>query len=252
MKTFLLIILIFSINISWASDKKNPSLLFNEGNEYFESEEYEQAIAAYKSIANDGYHSAELNNNLGTAYFKIGKIAHAVLAFERAILLDPSDKKIKQNLELARSQVDSEIIEIPDFILVRIWRGLSSFLSPLQWILLQIIFAGLLLLSIYKWKFGKTENERLKGFVSSTPITLCLILFILAGFTSDNLAHQKESAILMQSVDLKTGPDARANEIENLPKGIKLKIRDQIDDWYKVQLINKEEGWVEKRVVEII
>jgi len=49
-----------------------------------------------------------------------------------------------------------------------------------------------------------------------------------------------------------SGPDARANEVEALTEGVKLTILDKSDSWYKVNLINKEEGWVPMEKAERI
>ena len=47
-------------------------------------------------------------------------------------------------------------------------------------------------------------------------------------------------------------PDNRSDEIENLSAGVKVKILDTIDDWYKVSLVNKEQGWIKVEAVELI
>lgn len=46
--------------------------------------------------------------------------------------------------------------------------------------------------------------------------------------------------------------DERSEKKENLSEGVKVKIVDQIDNWYKVLLMNKESGWIEQGQIEII
>ncbi|MBN2246694.1 MAG: tetratricopeptide repeat protein, partial [Candidatus Aminicenantes bacterium] len=82
------------------SDQKE--YLFEQGNAFFENQEYTQAIDTYAEIIAMGYESFELYYNLGNAYYKTGDFARAILNYERALRLQPQDEDIRFNLEIAR------------------------------------------------------------------------------------------------------------------------------------------------------
>ena len=224
--------------------QSNDGKLFEKATKLSMEGKHGEAIDIYKSIEDKGLSSATLHYNMGTSYLNQNEIAYAVLYLEKAHLTDPSNSNIKHNLEVARSKVDSDIIEIPDFILLRIWRKCANVFSPMIWFILQILLGLILVFGAYKWKFAQQSQAKLKGFTTMGITMILLFLSIAFGFTSESMAHQKDVAILMKPGDLRSGADDRSEALTYLSEGVKLKIRDKIGDWYKVQLLNKEEGWV--------
>lgn len=68
-----------------------------------EAGDYEQAISFYQAaIENypieDKFHLNETYNNLGTAFYELGKYKDAKKAWEKALVLFPSDRIVKANL----------------------------------------------------------------------------------------------------------------------------------------------------------
>lgn len=70
---------------------------------------YDEAISLYSAMLKEG-ESADIYYNLGNCYYKTDRIAHAVLNYERAFLLDPADADVRFNLELARAKTVDKII----------------------------------------------------------------------------------------------------------------------------------------------
>ena len=85
----------------------------------YTKEDYGKAIELYEGLLNSYGESAEIYYNLGNAYYKANKIAPAVLNYERALLLDPGDKDIRFNLQLAQQKAVDKIEPIGDFFLTR-------------------------------------------------------------------------------------------------------------------------------------
>lgn len=251
MKIFIYTILLFTCSVSF-SQEVNPDQLYAEAVALLEEEAYSEAIEKFKQVEALGLTSSYMHYNQGTAYLKLGDVANSVLYLERAFRSEPSNADIRHNLELARSNIDSEIIEIPDFILVRIWRSIAGLFSPVIWFIIEILLAIGLLFGLYKWKFSKVESTRLKGFVAGLVCLGLLLIAILAGYTSDRMVHHKETGILMVSTDLHMGADERSDAINSLSEGVKVKVIDRIGEWYRVQLINKEEGWLKVNDITLI
>src|SRR5512133_2441774 len=78
---------------------------FNQGVASYSAANYQDALDKWTDLYNTGYRSAKLNYNIANAYFKIRNIPSAILFYERAYLLDPSDEDINYNLQIARTMI---------------------------------------------------------------------------------------------------------------------------------------------------
>jgi tetratricopeptide (TPR) repeat protein len=252
MKQFLLILLIVLFSIEGQAQDAMKKDLFEKANALFEDASYREAIDTYLEIEASGFQSAELYYNLGNAYLKNNELAKSILYLERALVLNPGKDYILKNLEIARKRVDTDIIEIPVFLPIRIWQTFSSGLSPKAWLLTELVLLVLLLWSIYKWRFSEESSKRLKSLWSACMILALLIVAISAGFSSENRMLKSDLAIIKSTIALKSGADERANDLTNLSEGLKVRILDEIAGWYKVQLMNKEEGWIRKTDVYLV
>ena len=70
----------------------------------YTKEDYAKAIELYEGILKSNGESAAVYYNLGNAYYKAGKIAPAILNYERCLLLDPGDSDARFNLQMARQK----------------------------------------------------------------------------------------------------------------------------------------------------
>ena len=67
------------------------SELTDRGDQSYQTEHYSDAIALYlEAMERDGT-SSDLYYNLGNAYYRSGQIADAILSYERALRLDPTN-----------------------------------------------------------------------------------------------------------------------------------------------------------------
>jgi len=94
----------------------NTTQLWEKGNAYYTTGDYQQAISNYEQILSSGFESAKLYFNLGNAYYKAGNINHAILNFERAKVLDPNDENIEFNIKMANQFVVTSIEPLPLYL----------------------------------------------------------------------------------------------------------------------------------------
>ena len=64
------------------------------------SGDLENAVNLYEKVAT-GTHSPNLHGNLANLYFKLGKYGQAIVNYRQALLLDPSNREIRENLSFA-------------------------------------------------------------------------------------------------------------------------------------------------------
>ena len=72
--------------------------LFKTGNEFYNEGRNREAISYYKQILSNDSHSAELYYNMANAYYKLDSIASSIYYYEKALMLQPADKEIIDNL----------------------------------------------------------------------------------------------------------------------------------------------------------
>ncbi|MDA8692925.1 tetratricopeptide repeat protein [Saprospiraceae bacterium] len=226
--------------------------LFEQANKYYSQSEYGKAAADYQQLVGQGLESSELYYNLGNAEYNLGHIGPAILYYEKAKLLSPNNTSINKNLSIARDKVQSDILEIPDFLPVRLWKGMAKSLSPTMWIAVQSLVGILLLYAIFLFynRSGSTRRIKIIGL-----IVLAIVLLIIsyaAGKTSHNLIHLHNHGIVSNVSMMYSAPDSRSDEIELLTEGVKVKITDHIDEWLKVELMNKNVGWIEQKTLQRI
>jgi tetratricopeptide (TPR) repeat protein len=99
------LLLTATITVSIAAQEATDvdALLAKADSAYIDAD-YMSAIEIYSNIIENEGVSATLYMNLGNAYLKVDEIAKAILCYERAYILNPSDKDVQFNLELARTK----------------------------------------------------------------------------------------------------------------------------------------------------
>lgn len=76
---------------------------------------------------------------------------------------------------------------------------------------------------------------------------------MVLGNWKSSLEKNNPWAIIMKSeTPLLIAPDTASKEILSIHEGLKVKIINQIGDWYKIELTNKEVGWVLQTTLERI
>ncbi len=228
--------------------------LWNAGVEAYTQGDYEAASANWNAIAESGMESVELYYNLGNACFKDGNLARAILWWERAGKLDPSDRDVRHNLEFARAQTLDKIDSVPEFFL-RTWLRKASFaLRSNVWAALSLVLFALALAMLLLFLLGSRTGLRRTGFF--TAIAAFLLSLACLGFASmqkkDALRH--DSAVVMLPVaSVKSAPsEDSATSLFVLHEGTTVKIVDTVQGYTLVELSDGRQGWISTKAIEII
>jgi len=228
--------------------------LWNKGVEAYTQGDYEAASASWNAIAESGMESVELYYNLGNACFKDGNLARAILWWERAGKLDPSDRDVCHNLEFARAQTLDKIDSVPEFFL-RTWLRKASFAMRSDvWAALSLVLFALALAMLLLFLLGSRTAIRRTGFF--TAIAAFLLSLACLGFASvqkkDALRH--DSAVVMLPVaSVKSAPsEDSATSLFVLHEGTTVKIVDTVQGYTLVELSDGRQGWISTKAIEVI
>lgn len=137
-----------------AADTTNSGIeeLFQQGNEAYSRGDYASAVTSYEQITELSGYSPGVLFNLANSYAQADQIGKAVLNYERALRLKPSDPDIIGNLQLVIKEnglFPRESTETEKFF---------NLLKLNQWallILFSLILLALFLLSAMKLRFSR-------------------------------------------------------------------------------------------------
>jgi len=192
--------------------------------------------------------------NLGNAYYKAEQTPQAILAYERALLLNPADRDARFNLELARQKTTDKQASSSDMFFVTWWYQLSSALSPQGWAVLGISTFVLMLVGILFYAFFSNLKLRKWGIYSALGLfALCLLsnLFLLTQWTK---LHTRDAAIVMSpAVVVKSSPGETSTDLFLIHAGTRLRILDDsMREWREVEVEEGKQGWVHLHDIEVI
>jgi len=219
---------------------------FAQANAEYKTGNYTQAISSYEQLVSQGLVSKELYYNLGNAYYNDNKLGHAILNFERALKLAPRDTNIRTNLDIANAEVELELLEVPPFFLLRF------LVSSSVWVILQIILVLLSLYSLYLYTLSRNSSSKIRGLKMLAILLPLLLVAYLAGRTAHHQEAVSEEGVILLSTQLLSEPLENSELLEDLTPGVKVLLMDSLEEWYKVSLVNKAQGWTRKDAVGII
>jgi tetratricopeptide (TPR) repeat protein len=238
-------------NLVLAQEERSEK--FKKGVEYYTASNYQEALNEWMDIYNTGYRSAELDYNIGNAYFKLNNVPGAILFFERARLLKPADSNINYNLQISRSLVVDKFEEIPELFFVRWFDLLSLLLSANIWAVISIISFVLFLVLLSVYIYSSRYRIKVMGFWAAL-LFLILSASSLA-FTVRNRSlvyDNKQAVIFAPSVNGKSSPDNSGTDLFILHEGSKVTIEDNVGEWYEIKLSDGNKGWVPSNSLTII
>jgi tetratricopeptide (TPR) repeat protein len=265
-KCIIIISIILSISNSFAQDadstyadqniqteltqqNTDENSMFDAANKLYNEGKYEDAVEMYEAILDSGKESSFLYYNLGNAYFKQNVLAAAILNYERAYRLNPSDEDINHNLMLARSQIIDKFDEVPEFFLLTIFGKIKSLFAANTWgIIAMFAFAVFLILVLLFLFAGQLFVRRLSFWIAC----IVLLLSISCKLIENNLRKYDNAIVFVPVLTAKTSPDDSGKDMFLLHEGTKVIIRDNFNDWTKIQLPNGEQGWVISEAITII
>jgi len=216
--------------------------------------DYHTAISIYEDIIADQGESAVLYMNLGNAYFKIEETAKAILNYERALRLDPSDQDARFNLELARTRTVDKVTDSGEFFFVSWMRRLTHIFAVNEWAVTSIVLMVLASVAFCVFILGRSEGRKKIAFAFGIFFfAVCIITFIFATTEKNGLKRHDSAIIMTPSVTVKSTPSDNGTDLFVIHEGRKVKIKDSsMKEWVGIELDDGNTGWIPLSVIEVI
>lgn len=243
----LLILLISYLQTGWA---QSPESLFQSANKAYDDQQYDSAFALYEQIEQQGWISAELYQNMGTAAYKQDMVPESIYYFEKGLKLHPGNDDLEHNLLLAQKKITDKGAEVASPGILG-WISASVGEHADFWATMSVLFSliGGLLIAITLFIEPFKKLLRTLGF---SAWLLC-VFFLAFAAIQNNVRHENHSAILFSpSVNVRTEPSEEASIAFVLHEGSKVEVLGENDQWLRISFGKNKVGWILKSSGKII
>jgi|WetSurMetagenome_2_1015567.scaffolds.fasta_scaffold356034_1 tetratricopeptide (TPR) repeat protein len=235
------------------SGKETSEALLESAATSYSKGEYEKSVAIYEAVMDRFGTSDKLYYNLGNAYYKCERLAPAILNYERALRLNPSDADARFNLEMCRARIVDRIDPIGMFLITRWYRSLGQSMSSNGWAWLSISLFLLFIVCLSAYFFARVRWLKKTGFYFGTLLLMLSILsLVYSGKASRQITNPDEAILFTLSVTAKSSPDKSGTDLFVLHEGTKMKIRSILGDWSEIELEDGNVGWLPSKDIQII
>lgn len=218
---------------------------FAFGNVMYEQGNYTSAAQVYAALIDADGPSATLYYNLGNCYFRLQKTAPAILAYERALLMDPGNEDIEYNLELANRRTRDEIEAKPDALFRIGWLHFITGMHAKAWGILAIFLfwlagAGWIIYTMPKFR----KWQRQGFFVALIGVVIGLICLLASLSRSAYDTRNTYGIVMSPSTIIKSEPSVNSTNLALIHEGFKLEIRKRENEWTEIRMPDGVVGWV--------
>ncbi|WOO42290.1 tetratricopeptide repeat protein [Rubellicoccus peritrichatus] len=212
----------------------NTSGNFEAANESYNSGEYEKAAELYETLIPQKQSSAVFYN-LGNTYYQLQDYPKAILQFEKALALAPTNPEIRANLKLTQEAAQlqptepswTEVVAVKMNVNVWAWIAVVTFWGGAALIILP---------PLWGWR----------GPIKSGLIVLCVLLFAVSTIGLVGY-HQlaKLGIAISDEAALKISPTSTSPTKEYLKPGESASIQRKHGNFFFVRTAEDKEGWVD-------
>ena len=225
-----------------------------QADEFYSQGDYEEAIAIYSQLVEKPSVSADVYYNMGNAYYRLDSIARAILCYERALRLQPTDDDIRLNLQLARSKTVDKIAPEREMFFVTWYRAFVRLVSVDAWAYIALVSIALAAVLLLVFFFSYSERlRRLSFFASVTLIVVFLLANLFACQQQQSLSSHSAAIVITDVLPVKNIPSDDGSDEFTIHAGTKATITDNtMTDWKQLRLPDGRHGWVVASAIEMI
>jgi tetratricopeptide (TPR) repeat protein len=242
---------------------KTTARLIEQADSAYTTDDFATAAQLYTQAIDSIGSSTALYYNLGNAYYRMGHLGKAIVNYERALRLDPTNQDARDNLEFVNAKITDKIGDNGTFISNTIDNIVSS-AHPNTWSMIALISFILMLGGAVVYIFMENIAIRKIGFFGGIVLLIISIITNIFAITGTNKAKSHTSAIVIEpSTILSTSPRQpkdRNEEAFLLHEGTKVEILDSVTvpadtagrKWYDVSIDNSHRAWISSTAIEKI
>lgn len=248
MKKTILYILFSIVSFSLSAND-----LIESATQAYTQGDYAEAVELYLQALETEGESAHIYYNLGNSYYRMNRIAPAILNYERALLFDPSDKDTRFNLEIARLKTVDKIEPVGEFFLTDWYNGVKNSRSTNQWSYLAIACFLLFVGGMVLFFFSRRITLKKIGFYSGIALlVVCFVCNTFAYNQKKDLTQRDTAVIFSPTTTIKSSPDNSGTDLFILHEGTKVSIKSTLGEWSEIETADGNVGWIQTQEIEVI
>lgn len=247
MKKYIFLIVIFCFLI-FQSPVFGQQPLFDEANSHLSEGRYQQAIEIYQSIAEDGFESGALWQNLGVAYTRLDSLGKAKYYFLKAEKFSETKQQAKSALQYVNNQFPRQSAILPALPWIRFINFLTNNIG-----LRVIVFVAMFLLYTgIAFKIGawfRSDLQKPFNYVSYTSIGFSVILFACSIIIQYQQSRYSTGVMIDREAPVYQRPEENSSIISTAYEGYTMQVnKDESEEqpsWKYVRLENGMYGWIQ-------
>lgn len=245
---FIMVCLLMAVQVVGQSE-----VLFQKATEAYNEGEYQKAIDFYEDILENGKHSAELYFNLGNCHYKLDEIGPSIYYYEKALLLQPNDREIKNNLSFAQNMRLDAIEEMPKTAMNRLHDSVVLALTPDQWGYLAVAMIVLFVLGFIIYYILYSATYKRIAFIIANAALFISIFSVVMGYLGNRHQNSKNPAIIFErEVVITSEPNERSEKVFALHEGTKVNVLESLENWSKIKIADGQTGWMPSESLKLL
>jgi hypothetical protein len=181
----------------------------------------------------------------------LNKVAPAIYNYEKALLLNPNDTEIQNNLKFAQKLQIDDIKTVEKVGFNKLIQDFTNTFHYNTWGGITVGFSILFLLFFIGYYFSQITVSKRLFFFGMFFVMLLLIVSVAAAIFEKNQYNNDQPAIVFSEiVSVKSEPKNSATDAFVIHEGTKVYVIESLDNWDKIQLTDGNEGWIEKSAIK--
>ncbi len=225
---------------------------FREANALYAAERYDEAAGVYETIIDGGFGTADVHYNLGNARFKLGEPGRAVLAYERALRVEPGHTDARANLAFVREQLADRQAPLDDGPVTAFLRRLYTAVHVSTFdAVASLLFFGLFAVLIVGVLRGGVSGWSLRAAV--TLLAAFVVVATAAGVRTYSANTVDDAVVLASELAARTGPGGDFVLEFKIHEGTTVAVEEVRGEWTRVRVGGTDlVGWVMNEGLEAI
>ncbi|PQJ31565.1 hypothetical protein BST92_06330 [Nonlabens arenilitoris] len=238
-----ILFLLMTLIVSGQDDGINDR--FAKANQAYTAENYQMAISNYEEILKTDIHSVDLYYNLGNSYYKLNQVGPAIYNYEKALMLDPSNEDVLNNLQFAKQMRIDAIEGLPENELESKASSIASSMSIDEWAYLSIVLLIISVLLFVLYHYSQTAGKKRLFFLLMILFVIGTIILVFIGFYAQNNLNKHQYAIVYAAeFTAREEPKQSSAASYVIHEGTKVEVLEEFNNWARISLENGSKAWV--------
>lgn len=242
------------------SDSFPAEELATRADSAYSADNYLLAEQLYLKALEVGGSSTTLFYNLGNAYYRQGNLGKAIVNYERALKLDPTNADARANLDFVNTKITDKQIDSGSYM-QSVWDGTVGMFHADTWAVIALILFAVFLGAVAAYIFSSAVAVKKASFFGGLVVFVVTVCAVIISFSAANRVNSDNYAIILPpSSQLSTSPREARSQAEQaflLHEGTKVELIDSVSSageglWYEVLVGHGERAWVKASEVERI